>query len=43
MELCTSRRAVFVEMKYLTPTRATLIYEMPLAEVRSLEAIFFGK
>ena len=33
MELCTSRRAVFVEMKYLTPTRATLIYEMPLAEV----------
>lgn len=33
MELCTSRRAVFSEMKYLTPTRTTLIYEMPLAEV----------
>lgn len=33
MELCTSRRAIFQEMKYMTPTRTTLIYEMPLAEV----------
>jgi hypothetical protein len=33
MELGQSRRGIFVEMKYLTPTRTALIYEMPLAEV----------
>jgi len=33
MELAQSRRGLFVEVKYLTPTRSTLIYEMPLAEV----------
>ncbi|MDY6940046.1 MAG: translation elongation factor 4 [Cyanobacteriota bacterium] len=33
MELCQSRRGDFKNMKYLTPTRTTLIYELPLAEV----------
>jgi hypothetical protein len=33
MELGQSRRGIFVEMKYLTPTRTALIYEMPLAGV----------
>lgn len=33
MELCQSRRGVFKDMRYLTPGRTTLIYELPLAEV----------
>jgi len=33
MELCQTRRGDFINMKYLTPTRTTLIYELPLAEV----------
>lgn len=33
MELCQNRRGVFKDMKYLTPGRTTLIYELPLAEV----------
>jgi GTP-binding protein LepA len=33
MELSQSRRGVFKDMKYLTPGRTTLIYELPLAEV----------
>ena len=33
MELGQNRRGIFVEMKYLTPTRTTIIYELPLAEV----------
>ncbi|MEB3294960.1 MAG: translation elongation factor 4 [Synechococcales bacterium] len=33
MELSQSRRGVFKDMKYLTPGRTTLIYEIPLAEV----------
>ncbi|HTL90017.1 MAG TPA: translation elongation factor 4 [Leptolyngbya sp.] len=33
MELCQSRRGVFKDMKYLTPGRTTLVYEVPLAEV----------
>lgn len=33
MDLGQTRRGVYVEMKYLTPTRSTLIYEIPLAEV----------
>ncbi|MBC7515375.1 MAG: elongation factor 4 [Alkalinema sp. FL-bin-369] len=33
MELCQNRRGIFKDMKYLTPGRTTLIYEMPLAEV----------
>ncbi|HEY9907705.1 MAG TPA: translation elongation factor 4 [Thermosynechococcaceae cyanobacterium] len=33
MELGQSRRGVFKDMKYLTPGRTTLIYELPLAEV----------
>ncbi len=33
MELGQSRRGVFKDMKYLTPGRTTLVYELPLAEV----------
>jgi len=33
MDLGQSRRGTFIEMKYMTPTRTALIYEMPLAEV----------
>ncbi|MGD1864021.1 MAG: translation elongation factor 4 [Phormidesmis sp.] len=33
MELCQTRRGEFQDMKYLTPGRTTLIYEIPLAEV----------
>jgi GTP-binding protein LepA len=33
MDLGQTRRGVYKEMKYLTPTRSTLIYEIPLAEV----------
>ena len=33
MELCQNRRGVFKDMKYLTPGRTTLVYELPLAEV----------
>ncbi|KKJ00004.1 translation elongation factor 4 [Prochlorothrix hollandica] len=33
MELCQTRRGTFKDMKYLTPERTTLMYEMPLAEV----------
>ena len=33
MEICQSRRGIFVDMKYLDQTRVTLIYEMPLNEI----------
>jgi len=33
MELATNRRGEFVEMKYLTEGRTTLVYNIPLAEV----------
>jgi GTP-binding protein LepA len=33
MELAQNRRGVFKDMKYLTPGRTTLIYELPLAEI----------
>jgi GTP-binding protein LepA len=33
MDLCQTRRGDFKDMKYLTPGRTTLIYEIPLAEV----------
>lgn len=33
MDLGQTRRGIFIEMKYLTPMRTTIIYEMPLAEV----------
>ncbi len=33
MELAQSRRGIFKDMKYLTQSRTTLIYEIPLAEV----------
>lgn len=33
MELSQTRRGIFTDMKYLTPGRTTLIYELPLAEV----------
>ena len=33
MELCQGRRGDFVDMQFLTETRTTLIYELPLALV----------
>ncbi len=33
MGLCQERRGVFIDMKYITKDRVTLIYEIPLAEV----------
>ena len=33
MDLGQTRRGIFIEMKYLTPTRSAIIYELPLAEV----------
>src|SRR5262249_35753614 len=33
MQLCSQRRAVYIRTEYLSPTRAILVYEMPLAEV----------
>ncbi len=33
MELGQTRRGIFKDMKYLTPGRTTLVYELPLAEV----------
>jgi GTP-binding protein LepA len=33
MQLCSERRAVYVRTEYLSPTRAILVYELPLAEV----------
>jgi GTP-binding protein LepA len=33
MQLCTERRGIFVRTEYLSPTRAILVYELPLAEV----------
>lgn len=33
MELGQNRRGIFNEMKYLTPTRTTIVYDLPLAEV----------
>jgi GTP-binding protein LepA len=33
MQLCTERRGTYVRTEYLSPTRAILVYELPLAEV----------
>jgi GTP-binding protein LepA len=33
MQLCTERRGTYVRTEYLSPSRAILVYEMPLAEV----------
>ena len=33
MGLCQERRGDYVDMKYITTDRVTLIYELPLAEV----------
>lgn len=33
IELGQERRGIFIDIKYLTPTRSTIIYELPLAEV----------
>jgi len=36
MELAQERRGEFKEMKYIAENRASILYELPLAEVRSL-------
>ena len=33
MQLCTERRGVYLRTEYLSPSRAILVFEMPLAEV----------
>ncbi len=33
MQLCTDRRGVYIRTEYLSPTRAMLVYDLPLAEV----------
>jgi GTP-binding protein LepA len=33
MKICTERRGTFIRTEYLSPTRAIIVYEMPLAEV----------
>ncbi|MFT2604103.1 elongation factor 4, partial [Escherichia coli] len=33
MGMCSDRRGKFVRTEYLSPTRAMLVFEMPLAEV----------
>jgi GTP-binding protein LepA len=33
MQMCAERRGTYVRTEYLSPTRAILVYEMPLAEV----------
>ncbi len=33
MQLCTDRRGVYVRTEYLSPTRAMLVYDLPLADV----------
>ncbi len=33
MELCETRRGIYIDMKYITKDRATLTYEVPLAEI----------
>lgn len=40
MELAQDRRGEFKEMKYITENRASIIYELPLAEVKSSCFIF---
>ena len=39
MELAQARRGDFKDMTYLTETRTTLVYDMPLAEVGSFVAL----
>jgi GTP-binding protein LepA len=33
MQLCTDRRGLYVRTEYLSPSRAILVYEMPLADI----------
>ena len=33
MEICQNRRGIYIDMKYLDPTRVTLVYELPLNEI----------
>lgn len=40
MELAQERRGDFKEMKYITESRASIIYELPLAEVWELSLFY---
>ncbi|HEV3203740.1 MAG TPA: translation elongation factor 4 [Gemmataceae bacterium] len=33
MQLCSERRGIYIRTEYLSPSRAILVYELPLAEV----------
>ena len=39
MDLGQTRRGIFLEMKYLTPERSTLIYEVGFLHMRSVPSI----
>ena len=36
MELCQSRRGTLMDLKFATATRGSIVYEIPLAEVRAM-------
>lgn len=38
MELAQARRGDFINMTYLTETRTTLVYDLPLAEVGNVDS-----
>ena len=42
MELAQQRRGEFVDMAFLTEARTTLVYNLPLAEVRSRRKVLGG-
>ncbi|MDB5351591.1 MAG: lepA, partial [Planctomycetota bacterium] len=33
MQLCSDRRGIYIKTEYITPSRAILVYELPLAEM----------
>ena len=33
MQICQNKRAIFHNMSYIDPTRVSLVYDMPLAEI----------
>lgn len=41
MELGQERRGEFKEMNFITENRASIIYELPLAEVLPMEGLHF--
>ena len=40
MELCQGRRGTMIDMKFVTATRGSIVYEIPLAEVTHAAVVF---